>query len=172
MNWEMKMRFKLREFAVTILSMSMAVGLTGCQTMGGSGGGMNRLITSCLVGGLAGAAIGGAVAGGKGAAIGGASGVALGCGIGLALDHYDKERIRQAQLRSLNGQGGVNDSWQGKDGKVRKVNVSAPQPVQLAAQTGRVCRQVQTSVQIQGKQGDATVQDIYCRTPEGDWLPA
>ena len=102
----------------------------------------------------------------KGALAGGAA-----CALFVLLDPYDKERIRSDHEKALNNGSEITDSWQGKDGKTRYLKVSAPQPVQVASHKERMCRRIDSSLQIDGTGSDQG-SDIYCRTPEGDWVPA
>lgn len=167
MKQGVKMKFK--KLIVTMGLFTIA-SLSGCQSMGGANrAGTDRLIASCATGAILGAVAGNAIDGKKGRDKGAAAGLALGCGIGMALNHRDKERIRQAQLRALKTNRKTTDSWKGDDGKMRRVDVST---IQVAPQANRVCRRVQSRVQISGKDGAADIKDIYCRTPEGDWALA
>lgn len=161
---------KLRSVIVSGLSASMTVGLVGCATTMKNMNSFERKASVCVGTVAAGAIFGALIAGKKGAAIGGGAG-GLACVLFAALDPYDKDRIRSTQKRSVNEERALSDSWQGKDGKRRSLMVSTPETVQMPSQPGRICRRINSEVQVEGR-GSQKGEDIFCRTPDGDWVPA
>ena len=159
---------------------ALALSAAGCQTGAGGGGrtALDDAVGRCaastiglaIVGGIIGAAAGG---GGRNVALGAGAGAAVGglaCAVMTALDAQDKERIRQAQIQAASTGETRYLSYQGSDGRARRVVVK-PQAVETAS-AGRLCRRADTSAAI----GDAGAADLpaqlVCRTPNGDWLPA
>ncbi len=149
----------------------MVFAIVGCASMANMNS-FERKAMVCATTVALGAGLGAAVSKkkAKGAAIG--AGVGAGaCLLFAALDPYDKERIRSVQTRALNEGTVQTDSWQGQDGNNRALKVSVPEPVEVASRQGQICRRLSNEVQIQGR-GSQHTEDIYCRSPEGDWGPA
>lgn len=155
----------------SVLNISMVFAIVGCASMANMNS-FDRKAMVCATAVVLGAGLGAALSRnkGKGAAIGAGAGAGA-CLVFAALDPYDKERIRSAQVKALSEEKAQTDSWQGQDGNSRALNVSTPEPVQVASHQGQICRRVSNEVQIQGR-GSQHTEDIYCRTPEGDWFPA
>lgn len=155
-----------------------------------------------LVGAIVGAAAGGGSQRvGTGAAIGAGAGGVL-CALMVSLDAQDKQRVRKAQIDAARTGSVQSSTYVGTDGRVRTIHVvprpaspaastppapqkspgtaekpavaSQPQPsgAEVAAEAGeRICRSVPASITIEGS-GTGQVDQIVCRTAEGDWLPA
>ena len=130
---------------------------------------------SCAAGGASGALLGWLLGGdskGKWAAIGGAAGVAAGCATAALLDHHDRQRIRDAQIQSLEEDTTVTETWEGEDGTTRIVKVGpTPEPVDVPEAPGQLCRKVAGDVSVGEESEGALPEEIYCRTPEGGLGP-
>jgi hypothetical protein len=158
---------------------ALALSAAGCQTAGGGGrsaldDAVGRCVAStlgmALVGGIIGAAAGG---GGRNVAIGAGAGAAVGglaCAVMTALDAQDKERIRQAQIQAAQTGETRYLSYQGSDGRARRVVVK-PQATETAS-AGRICRRADTTAAIGDAGSTELPAQLICRTPGGDWLPA
>lgn len=134
-----------------------AIGRCAAATIGGA-----------VVGTLIGAAAGGGRGAGTGALIGGAVG-GVGCAVLTALDAQDKERIRNAQIAAAATNQPRYLNYQGSDGRPRQITVR-PQAAQTA-ETGRLCRVLDTSASIGGGSAELPPAKV-CRTERGEWLPA
>lgn len=135
-----------------------AIGRCAAATLGGA-----------VVGTLIGAAAGGNRGAGAGALIGGAVG-GVGCAVITALDAQDKERIRNAQIAAAATNQPRYLTYQGGDGRTRQITVR-PQAAAPTAETGRLCRVLDTSATIDGGAADLPPAKV-CRTDKGEWLPA
>ncbi|MCJ2045498.1 hypothetical protein MKK58_13295 [Methylobacterium sp. J-078] len=162
--------------------------LAGCTSTRGGGaasagpGGsideaVSRCIASTLVGAGVGALLGAAVGGGRRAGVGAAIGAGVGglaCTVLTALDAQDKQRIRNAQIAAAATNRPQYLAYQGADGAQRAITVR-PQPAPAQAATGipdRICRATDTQATINGTGSAELPQQLVCRTPGGDWLPA
>jgi surface antigen len=120
-------------------------------------------------------AVGGATAGGLLAAVAGASPVGLAAGVilgGLAggavgnyLDSRDKEAALQAQQQSLtSNKAGETTSWSNPDSG----NTGSYTPTNTyTSKDGKICRDYQQTVTINGKQETAT--GTACKMSDGTW---
>lgn len=143
--------------AVSADPVAEAIGRCAAATIGGA-----------VVGTLIGAAAGGNRGAGAGALIGGAVG-GVGCAVLTALDAQDKERIRNAQIAAAATNQPRYLTYQGSDGRARQITVR-PQATQTA-ETGRLCRVLDTSATIGGGSAELPPAKV-CRTDKGEWLPA
>lgn len=162
------MQLNIKVIFAAIFATALLASLSGCVSMKE----MNSFERKASV--CAGTILGGALLGklvddedgtATGAVVGGVA-----CALFALLDPYDKERIRTGHKQALDEQKPVSDSWEGKDGKSRNLEVSAPQPVQVASHEEKICRQIGTTLAIDGA-GENQASDIYCMSPEGDWFP-
>lgn len=144
--------------AVSADPVAEAIGRCAAATIGGA-----------VVGTLIGAAAGGGRAAGTGALIGGAVG-GVGCAVLTALDTQDKERIRNAQIAAAATNQPRYLNYQGSDGRARQITVRPQTPTQTA-ETGRLCRILDTSASIGGGSAELPPTKV-CRTERGEWLPA
>lgn len=132
----------------------------------------DQMIKRCVAGTLVAGLLCAAAKGGRAGAI--CAGVVAGaCGIWMAYNNKkDKERIAAAKLRALQEQSVVEDSWQGDDGRVRRISVSTRElpPDTGALSTHQVCRMLDFSGTIDGQAGTANHSEEVCRAPDGRWL--
>lgn len=161
--------------------------LTGCTssrggsaTSGGSGGSIDEAVSRCiastLVGAGIGALLGAATGGGRRAGVGAAIGAGVGglaCTVLTALDAQDKQRIRNAQIAAAATNQPQYLAYQGADGARRAITVRPqPAPAAIAGAPNRICRATDTQASINGTGSADLPQQLVCRTPGGDWLPA
>lgn len=155
------------------------------------------IIGGAIVGGIVGAAAGRGQTGstGAGAAVGAAAGGVL-CAVMASLDAQDRERIRAAQLDAARTGEPKALAYAGSDGLNRSIYVRPSEPIkalsvsstgnaerstgvksgqtaaEAAAASGeRICRRIETSVEVQSKGQASVPTQMICRSPTGDWEP-
>lgn len=120
-----------------------------------------------LLGAAAGGLLGSQFGGGRGALVGTGLGVLLGAwlgnNIGRSMDETDRLRAQQAHQQALNtGQAITWDNPKNGDhGSVKPLRTGTD------TQTGRVCREFQTTVVVGGKSQEAY--GTACQQSDGSW---
>jgi surface antigen len=152
--------------------------LAACETSsGGYGGGPPRTqLSQCMRNALIGAGVGAIIGATQGpgenraenAAIGAAVGGAATYGVCRWLSAREQQRVENAYYQSLRTGEGVNDSWQSDQGGPRSLTVAPPAP---APGRGGECRRVTATVS-DGASTQALPPETFCRTANGDWVPA
>lgn len=163
---------------------------------------LGTVVGGAVVGALFGAALGGGNNVAKGAIIGGAAGTVACAALVAMANEEDKARIAEIErVSAAEGKGRIDTyARAGVTRKVEtrvyeyktSASLGGPPPASsnkpakksekpvttgsvgggAPASTERVCRYVETSVEVSG-QGTATAdKQLYCRTAAGDWEPA
>jgi len=152
--------------------------LAACETASDYGGGPPRTqLSQCARNALIGAGIGavaGAVVGdednrAENAAIGAAVVGAGTYGVCRYLSAREQQRVENAYYQSLNSGRPVDDTWQSDQGGQRSLHVSQPAP---APSLGPQCRRVTATVSDPQYGNQQLPPETFCRTPEGQWVPA
>ena len=154
-----------------------AMVLASCETTGGGYGGQPRTqLSQCMRNALIGAGIG-AVVGmaqdssgqrAENAAMGAAVGGLATYGVCRWLTAREQQRVENAYYQSLNSGQPVNQSWQGDQGGPRSLSVSQPAP---APGYGPECRRINATVS-DGQSTQSLPAETFCRTANGQWVPA
>ncbi|HAH11292.1 MAG TPA: hypothetical protein DCL54_07750 [Alphaproteobacteria bacterium] len=107
-----------------------------------------------------------------GAAIGGAA-----CGVWLAFEsEKDKRLLAESQMKALKAGKAHREEWLGVDGRRRSVLATpgAQGLTKVKVESGdpqeKLCRPVTVVASVEAQ--SETVEVLYCRTGEGDYLPA
>jgi len=137
---------------------------TACAQTQANKQGIGTIIGAGL-GGLAGANIG--KGGGKLVAVGAGTliGAMLGNEVGASLDRADKAYMRQAEQQATTAPVGETIKWSNPDSGHSGTVVATREGT--TANTGKLCREYHTTVDIGGKQEEAY--GTACREADGSW---
>lgn len=167
----MRMKF----LAVAALAGAMA--LASCETTSGYGGPPRTQLSQCMRNALIGAGVGAVIGATQGPRENRAENAAMGAAVGgLAtygvcrwLTAREQQRVENAYYQSLNSGQPVNDSWQSDQGGTRSLSVSRPT---AASGYGPECRRVSATIDDPQYGQQQLPPETFCRTPNGDWVPA
>jgi len=159
------------------LALAGALALTACETAsGGYGGAPRTQLSQCTRNALIGAGVGAVLGATQGPRENRAENAALGAAVG-GLGTYgvcrwltarEQQRVENAYYQSLNSGAAVNDTWQSDQGGTRSLSVSQPSP----SDRGPQCRRVSATIQDPQYGDQQLPPETFCRTPNGQWVPA
>ncbi len=149
-----------KSFAICALSSVLV--LAGCSTA------PSKQDQGALIGAVAGATLGATVGGGSGQVLAAAAGMMIGAlvgqSVGKSMDEQDRLAMAEAEGEATKAPLGETIHWQnpesGHHGTVTPTRDGQ-------TESGRYCREYQTTVTIDGKTEDAY--GIACRQPDGSW---
>jgi hypothetical protein len=142
---------------------------------------MGKCAASVIGGALLGAVIGNNTGDGdarRGATIGAVAGVGF-CAVLIAMaNDRDKRQIAEAQALAAEQGGTQTRQYVGNDGLKRSVSIKAvdfhPTPANVsagdrAAQPDRLCRRLNTTLEVEGKGTAVVPNEVVCRNDDNTW---